>query len=213
MSGLKLFWSLIQSSMNDVLASKQIYLPAFISLIFLGNLETFFPFMGAAPESNSFIILTILATIASFIVLSQVVLIQKKNNGGIGELKYFVPTFLLYNLYYSFLFFMGLLLLVIPGLYILIFFSMVPFVAVLNDEHEGSYFKESKRLVKKNIGLVAWACLINLLVELSGLLITPIANPIVKGVANLLFSIPDAFITIVMTMTMVKIYYLLKSHE
>jgi hypothetical protein len=177
---------------------------------FLGNVETLFPMFGVAPESNVFIFLTIAATLGTFIILSQVVLIQKKSHGGTGELKYFVPTFLLYNLYYSFLFFVGLLFLIVPGFYVLIFFSMVPFVAVLDDECQGSFFKESKLLVKKNVGLVAWASVTTLLVEFSALLVSPIQDQTIKAVANFLVSVPDAFITLVMTVATVKIYYYLK---
>lgn len=210
MKGLGLFWSFVRASSSEILENKKTYIKAFIALIFLGNAETFFPFLGVMPESNGFIILTILTTIAIFIILSQIVLVQKKNHGGTGELKYFVPTFLLYNLYYSFLFFAGLLLFIVPGIYVLIFFSMVPLVAVLDDECQGSFFSASKLLVKKNIPLVAWASGINLLVEFSALLVSPIENPMLKGIASFFFSIPDAFISLVMTITTVKIFYYLK---
>lgn len=210
MEALKLFWSFLKTSIEEVLENKKTYLAPFIALILLGNIETILPLFGGSAESNLFIFITIIATLATFIVLSQIVLIQKKSHGGSGELKYFVPTFLLYNLYYSFLFFAGLLLLVVPGFYVLIFFSMGPFIAVLDDECQGSYFRESKLLVKKSFGLVAWSSVINLLVEFSALLIAPIQDPTIKAVTNFFFSIPDAFITVVMTVTIVKIYYYLK---
>ncbi|MDO9183754.1 MAG: hypothetical protein Q7U04_15170 [Bacteriovorax sp.] len=210
MKGLRLFWSFMKSSSAEILENKNVYVSSFIALVVLGNIETFFPSMGVVTESTLAIVLTVAATLVTFIILSKVVLIQKQNHGGVGELKYFVPTFLLYNLYYSFLFFAGLLLFVIPGFYILIYYAMVPFVAVLDDENEGSFFSESKRLVKKNISLVAWASLINLIIEFSALLFSPIDNLVVKGIANFLFSIPDAFITLVMTVATVKVYYYLK---
>jgi hypothetical protein len=210
MKTFKFFWSFIKNSYAEILENQPTYLSAFITLIFLGNVETLFPMFGVAPESNVFIFLTIAATLGTFIILSQVVLIQKKSHGGTGELKYFVPTFLLYNLYYSFLFFVGLLFLIVPGFYVLIFFSMVPFVAVLDDECQGSFFKESKLLVKKNVGLVAWASVTTLLVEFSALLVSPIQDQTIKAVANFLVSVPDAFITLVMTVATVKIYYYLK---
>ncbi|MBC7541045.1 MAG: hypothetical protein H7281_19660 [Bacteriovorax sp.] len=209
MKALHLFWSFVKTSNSEILENKQTYLSAFIALIILGNVETVFPLLGVTTESNVFIFLTIFATLATFVILSQIVLIQKKTHGGSGELKYFVPTFLLYNLYYSFLFFAGLLVFIVPGFYVLIFFSMVPFVAVLDDECEGSFFKASKLLVKKNVKLVAWASVINLLVEFSAFLVSPIQNPGLKAVANFLFSIPDAFVTLIMTVTTVKIYYYL----
>ena len=174
MKGLKLFWDFAKTSAAEILENKQTYFRAFIALILLSNLESLCSFMGVAPESNAFIFLTIATTLVTFIILSQVVLIQKKIHGGTGELKYFVPTFLLYNLYYSFFFFAGLLFLIIPGFYILIFFSMAPFMAELDDETHGSYFKRSKILVKKNISLVAWASVLNLLLELVTLVVSPL---------------------------------------
>jgi hypothetical protein len=212
MKGLKLFWTFFKNAGAEVLENKPTYIGAFVALFLLGNVETIFPLIGATPESMLSIIFSIFTTLMTFIVLSQVVLIQKKSHGGSGELKYFVPTFLLYNLYYSFMFFLGLLCLVVPGFYILIYFSMVPFIAVLDDESKGQYFKESKLLVRKNLSLVAWLCLINLILEFSVLLLLPVENSTTKAVANLIFSIPDAFLTLVMTVTSVKIYYFLKRH-
>jgi hypothetical protein len=210
MSGLKLFGSFAKSGALDVLENKKLYLRAFLALILITNLETLGPFFGIIPESNAFIFLTIAATLGTFIVLSQIVLIQKKIHGGVGELKYFVPTFLLYNLYYSFLFLLGLVFLILPGFYVLIFFSMAPFMAVLDDECHESFFKRSKLLVKKNVSLVAWASIINLILEFSSLIISPIQNMNIKALANFCLSIPNAFVTIVMTIATVKIYYYLK---
>lgn len=212
MKNLRLFWHFAKESSAEVVANIRVYFSAFLALVFLGNTDTIYPLLGVSEESTIYIVLTVIATLLIFIVLSQVVLIQKRKHGGTGALSFFVPTFLLYNLYYSFLFFLGLLLFIVPGLYVLVFFSMVPFIAVLDDEIDGKFFKRSRELVKKNIGLVAWASFFNLLVEFSALLFSPIQDPTVKGVLNFLFSIPDAFITLVLTIAMVKIYYYLKTN-
>ncbi len=124
MNGLKLFWSFLKSAIDEVLENKKRYLYFFIVLVLLSNLEALFPFLKISEESNLYIALTLISTILVFIVVSQIVLIQKRKHGGNGELKYFVPTFLLYNLYYSFLFFLGLVFVILPGFYVLIFFSM-----------------------------------------------------------------------------------------
>lgn len=211
MKNLKLFWNFFKESAGEVVANKMVYVSAFFALVLLGNMDTLYPILGVSEESTIYIVLTIISTLLIFIVLSQIVLIQKKKHGGTGELSFFVPTFLLYNLYYSFLFFVGLLLLIVPGLYVLVFFSMVPFIAVLDDEVQGKFFKKSRELVKKNIGLVAWASFFNLLIEFSALLFSPIQDPTTKAICNFLFSIPDAFITMVLTIAMVKIYYYLKN--
>jgi hypothetical protein len=211
MKNLRMFWHFFKESAEEIFANKKVYLPAFLALLVLGNMETLFPFLGVNAESNIFILLTVITSLLTFVVLSEVVLIQKKKHGGTGELSFFVPTFLLYNIYYSFLFFLGLILLVVPGFYALIYFSMVPFIAVLDDETSGKFFSKSRELVKKNTGLVAWASVIGLLLEFSALLLTPVQDPVLKMILTFFYSIPDAFLTLVITLAMVKIYYYLKN--
>lgn len=210
MSGLKLFWEFAKASFLEIYDDKKTYLNAFFALILLDNIETIYPLLGVGEETNTFLALSIIATLLSFIVLSQVVLIQKRKRGGDGELKYFVPTFLLYNLYYSFLFFAGLLLFVIPGFYVLFYFSMVPFIAVLDDDADGDYFKKSRLLVKQNVPLIVWTSILNLIVDVSALLITPIQDQTAKVFFKAFFSIPDALFTLVMTVVTVKVFYHLK---
>lgn len=208
---LKLFWHFFKEAALEIIANKKVYVPAFLALVVLSNMESLFPYFGVAAESNVSIFLTVVTSLLTFVVLSEVVLIQKKKHGGTGELSFFVPTFLLYNIYYSFLFFLGLALLIVPGFYALIYFSMVPFIAVLDDETSGKFFSKSRELVKKNFGLVAWASIIGLLLELSALLVTPIQDPLLKTIVTLIYSLPDSFLTLVMTISMVKIYYYLKN--
>lgn len=214
MISMNLFFDFFKTSFIEVRKNKNIYLKAFFALIFLENLESIGLLLGVVPESHLALSLTIISAFLGFIVISQVVLIQKKIHSGVGaELKYFVPTFLLYHLYYSFVFLIGLFFFIVPGVYALIFLSLVPFVAVLDDNVHTSYFKRSITLVKKNIGLVAWMAIANFCLELSVLVIYPIQNLIIKAIANLIYSIPDAFLTIVMTVVIVKIYYFLESRE
>ena len=182
---------------------------AFLFLVILANIQSVYTFLGGNEEGNFFIFLTIATTLLNFVVISSLVLAEKKKWGSSGELVYFVPTFLLYNLYYSFLFFIGLVLLVIPGFYVLIYFSLVPFVAVLDDSNEGSVFKKSRELVKKNVGLVAFASILTLFLELLILVLNPIQNPTIKLVATFAYSLLDGVVTIAMTLATVKIYYYL----
>lgn len=211
MKGLKLFWHFIKEASLEILANKKNYGYSFFALIILGNLESLNTLMGVSDESSWSILATVVSTLMVFMVISNIVLIQKRKHGGPDDLIFFVPTFLLYNLYYSFLFFLGLLCFLTPGIYVLIFFSMVPFVAVLDNEGSGNVFKKSHELVKKNISLVAWASLINLLMECSPLLFAPIGNEGLKTTLLFLFSLPDAFATMVMTVATVKIYYYLRN--
>lgn len=210
MNGLKLFWYFAKSSANEIQTEHKLYLNAFFALIFLANIETIYPFLGVGQETNTFLVLSVVSTFMTFIVLSQVVLIQKKKRGGTGELKYFVPTFLLYNLYYTFLFFAGLVLLLVPGFYVLFYFFLVPFIAVLDDSESGSYFKRSRQLVSKNLPLIIWTSVTNLLIDLSALIITTMKDSGSKVFVKLILSIPDAFLTLVLTLVSVKVFYFLK---
>ena len=212
-NGFKLFWTFVTAAKDEILNDKKIYLNAFLWLVLLANIDLFYPLLNIDEESNTFLILNVVSALLTFVVLSQVVLIQKQKKGGSGQLKFFIPTFLLYNLYYSFFFFMGLLFLVIPAFYILFYFSMAPLIAVLDDTNAGNYFSMSKALVKKNLPLVIWATLTNLLLELTSLILNPIENPIISAIARFIFSIPDAFLSILMAVIMVKIYYELKEVE
>ena len=207
MNSIKQFWIFFQESLQEIAANKKEYLYAFLSLVLLANSQSLYIFFGGNEESNFFICLNILTALLNFAVISSLVLNQKKKQGGSGELLYFVPTFLLYNLYYSFLFFIGLVLLLIPGFYVLIYFSLVPFVAVLDDSSEQSVFKRSRELVKKNVGLVATASLITLFLELTILVLNPIQNSMIKLIATFGYSLIDGVVTIAMTLATVKIYY------
>jgi len=209
MENLYLFWDFFKTANNELLGNKNTYLKAFLALIFITNFELVYPFLGISNESTSYIVFSIVSAFFVFIVISQVVLIEKKKQGGNGNLVHFVPTYLLYNLYYSLLFLFGLILLIVPGFYAFIFFSMAPLIAVLDDEADGNYFAQSRLLVKKNIKLVAVVVFSNLILECSALLLSPIQDPLLKGVATFLYSLPDAYLTLLMTLTTVKIYYYL----
>ncbi len=209
MKGLWQLWDLFSSSTNDVFKNYKSFISAFLALIFLTNIESLLPYLGIGEESSLSLFLTFATTLLVFVVVSQVVLIEKRKRGGSGELAFFVTTYLLYNLYYSFLFFIGLFFLLIPGFYILVYFSMAPLIAVLDDNVGVKYFQRSIELVKLNTSLVAWASVVNLLLESSALALSPIHDPKIKMAATFIFSIPDAFLTIISTVAFVKIYYYL----
>ena len=198
---------------REVFQDKKSYFKIIFLLVLLGILEPVLSLIGLEGEGWANILLSILITLGTFIVLSQVVLKEKIKKFPITaqshELKYFVSTFFLFNLYYSFLFFFGLVFLIVPGLWVLIYFFMVPFVAVLDDNIEAGYFKRSVELVKKNVGLVSIVSLLILALELASLLLAPIQNPLMKLIFSLIFSLPDAFLTVVLTMVSVKVYYFL----
>jgi hypothetical protein len=216
MNSFVLFKDFFGMAFREVFEDKKLYIKIILSLIFLGNLEPLVSLFGVGSEGWLNIFISILITFGTFVVLSQVVLKEKIKKqpeaATTHELKYFVSTFFLFNLYYSFLFFVGLLFLIIPGLLVLIYFFMVPFIAVLDDNLESGYFKRSIQLAKKNVGLVSIVSIFILILELSSLALTPIQNPLIKLVSSLVFSIPDSFLTVILTIVSVKVYYFLSEN-
>jgi hypothetical protein len=213
MNSFLLFKSFFSQCSLEIFQDKKSYFKIISLLVLLGIIEPLLSLLGFEGEGWGNILLSVFITLATFIVLSQVVLKEKikKNPETVQshELKYFVFTFFLFNLYYSFLFFIGLLFLVVPGILVLIYFFLVPFVAVLDDKIESGYFKKSFELVKKNVSLVSLVSILVLVLELVSLVLTPIQNPHVKFFFSLIFSLPEAFLTVVLTMVSVRVYYFL----
>jgi hypothetical protein len=241
MKSFSLFAHFVKESSAEVFVNKHVYLTAFVALVLLGNTETLWPILGVPAESTTSIVLSVVTALLTFVVLAQIVLIQKKKHGGSGELSFIVPTFLLYNIYYTAVFFAALVipvslfyfpfvafklnthlagliafyvlvaLSVIGAFFMNILFFMVPLIAVLDDEVARKFFKESSNLTRKNFKLVAWIAIVSLLVEFSFLAFSFIQEPLMKALATFAYSIPDAYFTLVLTVAMVKIFYYLKN--
>lgn len=241
MKSLQEFKHYVTESTLEVLANKQLYLPAFLALVLLSNVESLLALSGLTSDSASGLFISVAVALLAFVVLAQIVLIQKRKHGGEGELSFVVPTFLLYNIYYTMVFFAVLFfpiaLLNIPfrtlnlnthiagqiAFYFLValnlvaaflvsvLFYMVPLIAVCDDEVTGKFFKASRTLVKKNFKLVAWLAFATMFLEFSFLSFSLIQDPTLKAGASFIYSIPEAFFTIVLTIASVKIFYLLRN--
>lgn len=241
MKSLGEFWHFVRESSLEILANRRVYISAFIALILLGNTESLWPALGVSPESTTSIALTVVTALLTFVVLAQIVLIQKKKHGGEGQLSFIVPTFLLYNLYYTMVFFAALflpaaliyipfvtlklsaflagqilfyllMLAVLAGaFYLNVLFFLVPLVAVCADDVTEKFFKVSRVLARKNLGVVAWLAFFSLLLEFSFLGLSFIDGPLEKAIATFLYSLPDAFFTLALTVAMVKIFYQLRN--
>jgi len=201
---LKQFIQILKKSHNIAWHGKSSFLPLFIILVILGHVEFINKLLGIQTGENASVWPTIICAAINLIITAQIILWQKKSNSKDEDgLLYSVPAFLLYSLYYSFLFIAGGALLILPGLYVLVYFFLAPIMAVLDDTNEGNYFKRSKALVQKNVGLVAIISILTLLLELLGYvtegagLLTPVAVMV------------DGYLTIVLTIASVEIYYLL----
>jgi hypothetical protein len=199
-----IFTQLFKKSQKQVFEKKVIYFPVFLFLIILNNTETLYKLLGFSSRDNSSIWLTLVVGVLNFIVITQIVMWQKKTKTSDDKLIYVLLTYLLYNLYYSFLFFLGFILLIVPGFYALIYFFMAPLIAILDDSNSGEYFKRSRVLVKKDVWLVALISFSTLLFE-----VLSYFNEATGSFAPVLSTI-DAYLSIVLTITSVEIYYYLK---
>lgn len=89
-------------------------------------------------------------------LIKKALQIVDKDMGSIFEK--FWGSFFIYlrvNIVYTLLFLAGLFLLVVPGVFVLVFLFYAPLLALDPSYSEDNYFKKSIELSKKNIGLTA----------------------------------------------------------
>jgi hypothetical protein len=139
---------------------------------------------------------------------AKIILMHKKDAPSNEKLIYVLVPFLLYSFYYSMLLMLGLILFIIPGFLVMIYFSQAPLVAALAPMKE-SYFKKSISLVKKNVVLVVWISFTSFFLEFTSLIFAPIADQKIRWTLTAIFSLPDSLLTIILTIVSVKIFYYL----
>lgn len=208
MTSTSLFFNFLSVSFDEVKNNLFKYLSLFISLVILANLEEAYKAFGGMDGDTGSIAIGLVSIILTFIVSAKIILMHKKNASVNDKMIYILVPFLLYSFYYSMFFFLGLILLIIPGLWVLIFLSQAPLIAALAPTPE-SFFKQSIKLVKKNVKLVAWVSISSVLLEFLTLAFSPIADQKIRWGLTAIFSLPDALFTIVLTIASVKIFYYL----
>lgn len=208
MSSTQEFISFVEQGYFEVKNNFKIYRNLFFSLIVLANLDEAYKSIGGVDGDGISILFSLLSIFLTFMISAKVILMNKKNLLPNEKLIYILLPFLLYSFYFSMIFLLGLVLLIIPGILVLIYLSQAPLIAALAPVDE-NFFKRSITLVKKNVKLVAWVTLTSLFLEFATLLFEPIADQKVRWAISGLFSIPDAFFTLVLTVASVKVFYYL----
>lgn len=208
MSSTKLFINFVSVSFDEVRNNISKYLSMFFALVVLTNLEETYKVIGGMEGDGGSIAIGLVSLVLTFIVTAKIILMHKKNPSSDEKLIYILVPFLLYSFYYSLFFFLGLVLLILPGLWVLIFLSQAPLIAALSPSSE-NFFKRSIILVKKNVKLVAWVSITSALLEFLSLAFSPIQDPATRWILTAIFSIPDAVLTIVLTIASVKVFYYL----
>lgn len=212
MTSTKLFFNFLSVSFDEVRNHFIKYLWLFVSLVILTNLEEAYKAFGGMDGDGGTITIGLISIILTFIITAKIIIMHKKNASNNEKMIYVLVPFLLYSFYYSMFFFLGLILLVIPGLWVLVFLSQAPLIAALAPAEE-NFFKQSMRLVKKNVKLVAWTSISSVFLEFLSLAFSPIADQKVRWGLTAIFSVPDALFSIVLTIASVKIFYYLNESK
>ncbi|MDD4975024.1 MAG: hypothetical protein PHY93_11770 [Bacteriovorax sp.] len=181
------------------------------------------------------IISKVLFSLVPLLILSKLLYVMKIRHFGNGEYSKVFWRFLLYNFYYFVLVLLaaslyllpaifassimtmrtGFLMtsfLLIPLIYIMLYYSLSPFVAVFDDEG-GSIFSKSKIISSSNIFLVIINHLCSLLIPGLFSSIILINNSLLKFSLALLISVPEAIFSILMILTTSRIYLYLIEKE
>ena len=208
-SATHIFLHFFKEAWGEVKNNFSKYLPFFLSLVFLANIDEAYKAFGGQDGDGWSIALTLLSVLLTFVITAKIISMHKKNNETSLPLIYILIPYLLYSFYFSLLFFLGLVIFILPGFWVLIYCSQAPLLAALSSTDK-SLFKESIRLVKKNVKLVAYISFCSLFLEFAALIFEPIANQKIRWAMLGLFSFPDALLTLVLTIVSVKIFYYLQ---
>ncbi|MBC7540364.1 MAG: hypothetical protein H7281_16190 [Bacteriovorax sp.] len=235
-NSLNLFFYYLNESIKEIKNNFKIYLIYIFSLCLASVVQNGLDLIFSKNELILRIISKVLFSIVPILILSKILYVIKIRNFGVGEYRKIVLRFLLYNFYYFVLVllaaalyfipamiastiitmrsgFLMTLFLLVPLVYIMIFYSMSPFIAVFDDENILNVFSQSKKLTSKNIFLVIINHLCSLLIPGFFSLIILINNSLLKFSLALIVSVPEAIFSILMILTTTKIYLYLIEKE
>ncbi len=228
----KLYFSYLKESFLEVknnLSIFGIYILGLVAVIIVNHYvdQTY------AKSSELKIVGKILFSLVPILIISKLLYVMKIRISGSGDYRTVMANFLVFNILYSGLVLIGLLLylvpafvlhywlksnlmflwaslFIIPFLYFLIFYSLTPFIAVFEENRLESFFKQSRALTRKNILMVVlnhfFAWLPNVLY---------IAHnyfnvlPETRSIIVLSTAVPEAVFQLVTIITTVKIYFYL----
>lgn len=173
----KLFYDFFVQSLDELKKNFKIYLMYFICLILVFIVQYILEIVYFKDDFILKIISKILFSIIPILISSKILYIIKIRQTGIGEYKTIVWRYLTYNIYYfclvllsAALYFYSTVLIssdfsiqsslmitlpiLSPLLYIMIYFSFSPFVAVFEDGNVIEIFSKSKLISSRKIVLV-----------------------------------------------------------
>ncbi|OUR97017.1 hypothetical protein A9Q84_11840 [Halobacteriovorax marinus] len=145
----------LKFSKENILAfSKNSYL-YIISLFAVSFLADYVRIILGEANQNASLVLTLIEVVFTYFVYAVLIKAIFIFQSGVTEqnalrqigIKFFI--YLRVNIVYTIVFFIGSMLLVVPGLLALTFFYFAPILVIQKDLYQKSYFRESIKLVKK----------------------------------------------------------------
>ncbi len=232
MGSVKRYFRYLRESYVIVLKNFTTYLPSYIAF-FLIDLLAIFPWEALGYESNSMpeTLVSIAVGIFSLITIVNVVLIEKSKakHREKEELAYAVPTYLIYTLYSTVTFLIApgifflaasalkmpayatIILVALPGIIGAVCVGMVPLASVLIDNDSINYFKISLRMARLDPVIIFCFGVVSVLIEAPSLAFNYyLTDWVFRTGANILYSIFDAVVMIVVTVASVRLFYHLK---
>ena len=232
MSSIKRFIKYLKESSDLVVKNFGVYAGSYVAFFFV-NLLAMIPWEGFGYPSGSGpeITMSLIVAILNLIVVVNIILIEKSRikHREKEQLLYSVPTYLIYTLYSGITMLIGPVLILVSlgaipgmpksvmfgvaglvGIFVAIYVGMVSLASVLIDNDSINYFKVSYRMGRLDPLLIFCFGVLTLLLEAPSLVFELVPDwRFVLGI-NFLYSFLDAFATIVLIITSVRIFYHLK---
>jgi hypothetical protein len=214
LKSIHLYGTFLKESYGELIQKFSLYFNCYITFVlvdFLGSIP--WEAMGYGDNSFYSILMSMVVGILNLVIIVEVILIEKSKlmQREKEKLLFAAPTYLIYTLYYSILFVLGLLCFLIPGIIIAVMLAMVPLASVLLEDNDINYFKLSYQMAKKDLLLMIIFVFSSLLIELVSTGLAFIPDWRIQLGAKLSYSFLDGLLMIILTMASVKVFYHFKS--
>lgn len=227
---LKYFGYFFRESLEEVRSNLNIFAVYIGGLFLVSIISNFIDFFFLPADLSIKILSKFLFSMVPILVLAKLLYVMKIRISALGEYSQVLLSFLFYNILYLFITMLAfalylvpsttmlyatgdrfayayMLFLLFPLIYIMIYYSLTPFVAVFEESGLLQTFKTSYKLTRRDVLLV----LVNHLFALSPHLCTPLINaitmPAAKFSAIITLGLVESVLAIVMTITTVKIFF------
>ncbi len=229
MKTLNLFFYQLKDSYLEIKHNNKIYFSyiALLSIVALSRrlLETYLPNDLLSVK----LISEILFSFLPILIISKILYVIKIRQNGVGEYKTIVLRYLIYNFCYfgvaflclslplaafyftkisepMFVTVLATMVCSLPLIYVMVYFSLSPIVAIFEDYSVVESFKQSKKLTQKKFLLVLINHLLALVSPIGFLCLSFIQNKEISILISTLLALPDALMTILIVLTTVRVY-------